>query len=209
MLRILLASFVLSCVAPAHAMVGAGGAPTILIFGDSLSAGHGLANGQAWPTLLEKRLRAEKLPHAVANASISGETSAGGRTRLPAALDRFKPAVVVVALGANDGLRGLPVVQLRDNLLAMVRVAKARHARVLLIGMRLPPNYGSQYTEEFARVFAVVAKQEKLPLLPFLLEPVANERANFQPDGLHPVASAQPKILDHVWPALKPLLRPR
>ncbi|MDP2792703.1 MAG: arylesterase [Sulfurisoma sp.] len=210
MLRILLVSFVLFGAAE---KVGAGdtatNAPTILVFGDSLSAGHGLANGQAWPALLERRLKAEKLPHAVANASIGGETSAGGRARLPAALDRFKPAVVVVALGANDGLRGLPVAQLRDNLVAMVRVAKAKKARVLLVGMRLPPNYGSPYTEEFARIFTAVAKQEKLPLLPFLLEPVANDRANFQPDGLHPVAGAQPKILDHVWPALKPLLKPR
>jgi acyl-CoA thioesterase I len=229
MLRILLASLLLSSVMPAlgNAMqagtgtnaitpkagtgVGAGvtAAPTILIFGDSLSAGFGLANGQAWPALLEQRLRAGKLPHAVANASISGETSAGGRSRLPAALDRYQPAVVVVALGANDGLRGLPVAQLHDNLVAMVRVSKARKARVLLIGMRLPPNYGSDYTAEFARVFTAVAKQEKLPLLPFLLEPVANERSNFQTDGLHPVAAAQPKILDHVWSALQPLLKPR
>jgi acyl-CoA thioesterase-1 len=213
MLRILPASLLCSLLllfaVPAHSGVGAGDTPTILIFGDSLSAGHGLANGQAWPALLEQRLRAEKLPHAVANASISGETSAGGRSRLPAALDRYRPAVVVVALGANDGLRGLPLSQLRDNLLAMVRAAKARKARVLLVGMRLPPNYGSEYTEDFARAFATVAKQEKVPLLPFLLEPVANERANFQPDGLHPVAAAQPRVLDHVWPALKPLLRLR
>jgi acyl-CoA thioesterase-1 len=220
MLRILLASLLLSSgmsalanASPAQAgtKVGTGdtAAPTILIFGDSLSAGFGLANGQAWPALLEQRLRAGKLPHAVANASISGETSAGGRSRLPAALDRYQPAVVVVALGANDGLRGLPVTQLRDNLVAMLRVSKARKARVLLVGMRLPPNYGSDYTAEFAGAYSAVAKQEKVPLLPFLLEPVANERANFQPDGLHPVAAAQPKILDHVWPALKPLLKQR
>jgi len=202
----LLASFVLFGAAE---KVGAGetAPPTILIFGDSLSAGYGLAQDQAWPALLERRLKAEKLPHAVANASISGETSAGGRSRLPAALDRFKPAIVVLALGTNDGLRGLPTTQLRDNLRAMVRAAKAKKARVLLVGMRLPPNYGSSYTEEFGRAYTAVAKQEKLPLLPFLLEPVANDRANFQPDGLHPVAATQPKILDHVWPALKPLLK--
>ena len=210
MLRILLASLVLFGAAE---KAGAGDtatvAPTILVFGDSLSAGHGLANGQAWPTLLQQRLQAEKLPHAVANASISGETSAGGKSRLPAALDRFKPAVVVIALGANDGLRGLPPAQLRDNLLAMARAAKAKKARVLLVGMRLPPNYGSQYTDAFARAYTTVAKQEKLPLLPFLLEPIAADRGNFQPDGLHPVASAQPRILDHVWTALGPLLKSR
>jgi len=182
---------------------------SILIFGDSLSAGHGLANGQAWPALLEQRLREEKSSYAVTNASISGETTAGGRTRLPAALERFKPAVVVIALGANDGLRGLPVKQLNDNLVAMVRAAKAQRARVLLIGMRLPPNYGREYTEEFATAFATVARRERVPLLPFLLEPVAADRGNFQADGLHPVAGTQSRILDHVWPALKPLLRQR
>jgi acyl-CoA thioesterase I len=211
MLRILLASLMFSCAVPAFADAGATApvpkpAPTILIFGDSLSAGHGLANGQAWPALLTQRLQAENIPYTVVNASISGETTAGGRTRLPAALERTRPAVVVIALGANDGLRGLPVKQLKENLVAMVRVSKAARARVLMVGMRLPPNYGAAYTEEFDRAFATVAKQEKLPLLPFLLEPIAADRANFQPDGLHPVAATQPKILDHVWPALKPLL---
>ncbi|RLJ65374.1 arylesterase [Sulfurisoma sediminicola] len=210
MLRILLASLMFSCAAPALAEAGAAAnSPTILVFGDSLSAGHGLANGQAWPSLLTQRLQAGKSPYSVVNASISGETSAGGRTRLPAALERTRPAVVVIALGANDGLRGLPVKQLRENLVAMARACKAQKARVLLVGMRLPPNYGAAYTEEFDHAFAMVAKQEKLPLLPFLLEPVASDRANFQPDGLHPVAAAQPKILDHVWPALKPLLKQR
>jgi len=216
MLRILLVSLVLFGAAekiPAgtHSAGASGTAtdPAILVFGDSLSAGHGLAQSQAWPALLKQRLQTAKLNYAVANASISGETSAGGRTRLPAALKRFKPAVVVIALGANDGLRGLPASQLKANLVAMVRAAKARKARVLLIGMRLPPNYGSRYTEEFAAVFTTVAKQEKVSLLPFLLEPVADERANFQPDGLHPVAGAQAAILDHVWPKLEPLLRQR
>jgi acyl-CoA thioesterase-1 len=207
MLRILLVSLLLSAVMPAFGRTGADTAPTILIFGDSLSAGYGLANGDAWPALLEKRLQAEKLGYAVVNASISGETTAGGRSRLPAALERTRPAVVVIALGANDGLRGLPAKQLQDNLAAMARAAKAVKARVLLVGMRLPPNYGADYTEAFATSYAAVAKQEKLPLLPFLLEPVAGDRANFQPDGLHPVAGTQQKILDHVWPALRPLLK--
>jgi len=179
---------------------------TILVFGDSLSAGFGIAQDLAWPSLLARRLQAEHARYGVVNASISGETTAGGRSRLPAALDRFKPAVVVIALGANDGLRGLPNAQLRDNLVTMVRAAKRHNARVLLIGMRLPPNYGKEYTEAFARTFVKVAKQEKIALLPFLLEPVAADNANFQPDGLHPVAGAQPKVLDHVWKALQPLL---
>lgn len=182
-------------------------AQTVLVFGDSLSAGYGLANGQSWPALLSRRLEAEKLPWTVANASISGETTAGGRSRLPAALDQFKPAVAVIALGANDGLRGLPLAQMRENLVGMVRAAKARGARVLLAGIRLPPNYGGDYTARFAETYRKVAADEKVALLPFLLEPIAGDNAAFQPDGLHPTAAAQDKILDHVWKALKPLLR--
>lgn len=179
----------------------------MLVFGDSLSAGFGLAAGQSWPALLARRLDAEQRPYVVANASISGETTAGGRSRLPAALDRFKPAVVVVALGANDGLRGLALPQMRDNLAAMVRAAQARKARVLLVGIKLPPNYGPDYTAGFEETFRSVAKHEKVALLPFLLEPIALDATAYQPDGLHPVAAAQPKILDHVWQALKPLLK--
>jgi acyl-CoA thioesterase-1 len=181
----------------------------ILIFGDSLSAGHGIAASQSWPALLQERLRAEKFPHAVINASISGETTAGGKSRLPAALKQHKPKILVLALGANDGLRGLPTDAARDNLVAMTRQAKAAGARVLLVGMQLPPNYGPDYTHAFNSMFAAVAKQEKTALLPFLLEPVALDDAAFQADRLHPTAAAQPKILDHVWPALKPLLRQR
>lgn len=192
--------------------VGGSGTASILIFGDSLSAGFGLARNQSWPALLEQRLKTATPPLALTNASISGETSAGGRSRLPAALDRIKPAIVVIALGANDGLRGLPTSQLRDNLLAMVRAAKAAKARVLLVGMRLPPNYGADYTTAFSLVFTTVAKQEKVPLLPFLLEaiaskPNATDLGNFQADGLHPSAAAQPKILDHVWTALEPVIK--
>ncbi|MDD5250616.1 MAG: arylesterase [Rhodocyclaceae bacterium] len=182
-------------------------AETILIFGDSLSAGYGIGIEQSWPTLLAKRLEAEKLPYTVANASISGETTAGGASRLPAALARFKPAVVVIALGANDGLRGLPVAEMRANLQAMIRAARQHSARVLLVGIRLPPNYGPDYTAGFAAVYRQVAKQEKTALLPFLLEPIALDAAAFQADGLHPVAAAEPKILDHVWKALRPLLK--
>ena len=182
-------------------------AQTVLVFGDSLSAGYGLGNGQSWPALLAKRLESEKPAWSVANASISGETTAGGRSRLPAALERFKPAVAVIALGANDGLRGLPDAQMRANLTAMVRTAKARGARVLLAGVRLPPNYGADYTARFEQAYRQVAAAEKVPLLPFLLEPIALDAAAFQADGLHPTAAAQSKILEHVWPALKPLIK--
>jgi acyl-CoA thioesterase-1 len=181
-------------------------ADTVLVFGDSLSAGYGIAVNQSWPALLAERLQREKLPYSVINASISGETTAGGRTRLPAVLERHQPAVVILALGANDGLRGLPLAESRANLTQMVRMAKATGARILLVGMRLPPNYGPGYTRDFAALFGTVAKQEKTALLPFLLEPIALDDAAYQADRLHPTAAAQPKILDHVWTGLKPLL---
>ncbi|MBI4987148.1 MAG: arylesterase [Rhodocyclales bacterium] len=180
---------------------------TVLILGDSLSAGFGIAAEQSWPALLAQRLESEKPAYSVANASISGETTAGGLARLPAALDRFKPAVVVIALGANDGLRGQSVTQMRGNLVAMARLAKARQARVLVVGIKLPPNYGPDYAARFAEAYRSVARQEKTALLPFLLQPIALDAAAFQPDGLHPIAAAQPKILDHVWRELKPLLK--
>lgn len=182
-------------------------ADTILVFGDSLSAGYGLSADQSWPSLLARRLEAERLPYRVTNASVSGETTAGGRSRLATALDRFKPAIVVFELGANDGLRGLPVDQMRANLQDMVRAAQGRGARVLLVGMRLPPNYGPDYTARFESAFRGVAQRQKTAFLPFLLEPIAQDVGSFQPDGLHPTAQAQPKILDHVWNALRPLLR--
>jgi acyl-CoA thioesterase-1 len=181
----------------------------ILVFGDSLSAGYGIAVTQSWPSLLAARLKQENLPYMVANASISGETTAGGRSRLPALLERERPRIVVLALGANDGLRGLPLAATRDNITAMTRAAKAAGARVLIAGMRLPPNYGPDYTRDFNALFGIVAKHEKVALLSFLLEPIALDDAAFQPDRLHPTAAAQPKIRDHVWTALKPLLRSR
>lgn len=187
----------------------AAAAENILVFGDSLSAGFGIAVEHSWPALLQDKLRQEKFAQTVINASISGETTAGGRSRLPAALERHRPAVVILALGANDGLRGLPLAQMRDNLVAMVRAAKAAKAKVLLVGMRLPPNYGPAYAAQFNALFAAVAKQEKTALLPFLLEPVALDDGAFQPDRLHPTAAAQPAIRDHVWPVLRPLLKSR
>lgn len=179
---------------------------TLLLFGDSLSAGFGIAREESWPSLLAARLHATHPGYRVVNASISGETSAGGRSRLPAAIEEFHPSLVVIELGANDGLRGLPVSALRDNLSAMVKAAKKAGARVLIIGMKLPPNYGPDYVTDFANSFVAVARIEKCALLPFLLEPLALDRNAFQADGLHPVAEVQTRILDHVWKALKPLL---
>ena len=181
-------------------------ARTILVFGDSLSAGYGIRPEQAWPALLDKRPADKRLDYNVANVSISGETTAGGRARLPEALRRHKPSVVIIALGANDGLRGLPLTQMRDNLAAMLDAAQAAGARTLLVGMRLPPNYGP-YASEFAKSFEDTAKRKKSALLEFLLAPVAANPAYFLADNLHPTAEAQPLILDNVWPGLQPLLK--
>ena len=174
--------------------------------GDSLSAGYGIRPEQAWPSLLDKRLQEKRLDYSVANLSISGETTAGGRSRLGPALRQHKPAIVVIALGANDGLRGLPLVQMRDNLRFMVDAAHASGAKVLLAGMRLPPNYGP-YAAEFSSSFKDLARSTKTPLIEFLLASVATRADLFQSDNLHPTTEAQPLILDHVWPALAPLLK--
>lgn len=181
----------------------------ILVLGDSLSAGYGIAMEQSWPALLQARLAREKFPQTVVNASIGGETTAGGRSRIGALLREHRPQWVILALGANDGLRGLPLHAMRANLDAMIAASQAAHARVLLVGMRLPPNYGSDYTQRFAAIFEEASRQRKVALLPFLLEPVALDDTAFQPDRLHPTAAAQPKILDHVWQALAPLLSKR
>jgi len=180
--------------------------PRILVYGDSLSAGFGIGIRQSWPALLEQRLKTSGSGFTVTNASISGETTAGGRARFAATLTQFRPAVVILALGANDGLRGLPVAAMKDNLAFMTTLAKKHGAKVLLIGMHLPPNYGPKYTREFDAAFRDLAKREKVALLPFLLEPIVFDRNAYQADGLHPTAAAQPMILDHVWNALKPLI---
>jgi len=179
---------------------------SILVFGDSLSAGYGIRPEAAWPALLQARLAEKRLDYSVANASISGETTAGGRSRLAAALGRYKPAVVVIVLGANDGLRGLSLAQMKDNLGAMANAARGSGARVLIVGMRLPPNYGL-YARQFQDVFTEIAREQKAPLVEFLLAGIADKPELFQADMLHPTAEAQPRVLDNVWPALAPLLK--
>ena len=181
-------------------------ARNILVFGDSLSAGYGIPQDAAWPSLLAKRLKQERLDYSVANASISGETTSGGRTRLAAALEKSEPAVVVIALGANDGLRGLPLAEARRNLARMIGASQHVGAKVLLVGMRMPPNLGPEYTAGFERNYRDLSRLFNTGLVPFLLEPIALDRSAFQDDNLHPTVAAQPKLLDHVWPALEPLL---
>ena len=186
------------------------GKPLILVVGDSLSAEYGLKRGSGWVALLEGRLAQQKIAASVVNASISGDTTSGGRTRLPALLKQHRPDVVVLELGGNDALRGLPLAMTRDNLDAMAKAAKASGAKVLIAGMQLPPNYGRQYGEQFAGLFAVVAKTEGAALVPFLLKGVADvpeAESLFQPDRIHPTAAAHPVILDNVWPVLAPLLK--
>lgn len=182
---------------------------TLLVVGDSLSAEYGLPRGSGWVALLTQRMERERLPWRVVNASISGDTTSGGRARLPALLQQHRPAAVVIELGGNDALRGLPLASTEANLVAMTRAAKAAGARVLLVGMQVPPNYGRQYTQDFERLFARAAQAEKVALVPFLLAGVADGPdpvALFQPDRIHPKAEAQPRMLDNVWPALRKLL---
>lgn len=188
---------------------GAAQAATILVWGDSLSAGYGLKPDEAWPTLLQTRLEAEGFRHEVVNASVSGETSAGGRSRLPAALKAHQPAIVVIELGANDGLRGLAPKLLAQNLEAMIADARQAGSKVLLIGMQMPPNYGPAYTRSFAAAYASVSTATGVPLIPFLLEGFADRPEMFQADGIHPVAQAQHRVLDTVWHGLEPLLGSR
>ncbi|CAM4071221.1 arylesterase [Roseateles saccharophilus] len=184
-------------------------APVILVVGDSLSAEYGLKPGDGWVALLQKRLAEQKKPQRVVNASISGDTTAGGRSRLPAALRTHKPAIVVIELGGNDALRGLPLSSTRDNLTAMTKAAREAGAKLIVVGMQVPPNYGAAYGKEFAGLFEQVAREAHAGLVPFLLKGVA-ERPDvadwFQPDRIHPLAKAHPLMLDNVWQALKPLL---
>jgi len=186
----------------------AGAKPSaILIFGDSLSAEYGLPRGTGWVQLLSGRLAKEAGQYSVVNASISGETTSGGRTRLPQLLQRHRPSIVVLQLGANDGLRGLSLASMRDNLAAMIEASREAGARVLLVGMRIPPNYGRGYAERFAGVYAQLASDQKVALVPFLLDGFADDLEFFQADRIHPNERAQTRMLDTVWPQLAPLLR--
>ena len=184
-------------------------ARTLLVVGDSLSAAYGIATDTGWVAQLQQRLRQQRLDYTVINASISGDTTANGRTRLPAALTRHRPDVVVIELGGNDGLRGLSPAEMKRNLSAMVRAAKTGGARVLLIGIKLPPNYGARYNREFERVYRQVADDHATALVPHLLDGVAGVDGMMQADGIHPTAAAQKRLLENVWPALQPLLKPR
>ena len=182
-------------------------APVILVFGDSISAGYGLPLEQGWVELLKTRLQSQGYGYQVVNASVSGETTAGGLARLPRALELHHPKIVILELGGNDGLRALPIAQMRANLTQMVTLATAIGANVLLLGMRMPPNYGPEYTKQFALVFSDLASEKKIPSVPFLLNDIALSPNLLQSDDIHPNALGQPILLDNVWPVLKPLLR--
>jgi acyl-CoA thioesterase I len=182
-------------------------ARTILVFGDSLSAAYGIPPEQGWVALLTQRLKAQGYGYQIVNASVSGETSSGGRERLPRALQLHQPTIVVLELGGNDGLRGLPLEELRANLAAMVQLAQAAGAQVLLVGVRIPPNYGPRYTEGFARVFPELASQYHVPLVPFMLQNVALDPQRMQQDGIHPNARGEPPVLETIWPQLSSLLK--
>lgn len=186
-------------------------APVLLVLGDSLSAEYGLQRGAGWVGLLADRLRSSTPQwngpqYSVVNASISGDTTSGGRTRLPTLLKQHRPAVVVIELGGNDGLRGLPVPAMRENLVAMIRASRDVQARVLLVGMQIPPNYGRDYSQAFTTAFVQIARDEKVALAPFLLDGFAERTDMFQPDRIHPTAQAQSLMLDNIWPHLRPLL---
>jgi acyl-CoA thioesterase I len=200
--RVLLVVALLLAASPIEA-----GERIIVALGDSLTAGLGVASGEAYPALLEARARTAGFDYRVVNAGVSGDTSAGGLRRLDWVL-RSRPEVVIVALGSNDGLRGLPTAALRDNLTTIVTRLRAAGARVLLVGMRVPPNYGAAYAGDFADVFGSVARRTSVAFLPFLLEGVAGDPALNQPDGIHPNAAGQRIVADRVWAALRPLLRP-
>jgi acyl-CoA thioesterase-1 len=180
---------------------------SILVLGDSVSAAFGIPQARGWVALLAQRLKQERLDYSVVNASISGETSAGGLARLAPALEKNRPAVVIVELGGNDGLRGMPVAQMTKNLAAIAEQSRRSGARVVIVGMRVPPNYGAKYAGDFEAAFREVAQSHGAPLVPFLFEGFAEKRDLFQPDGIHPTVEAQPLMLESVWKELRPLLK--
>ncbi len=181
-------------------------APVLLVLGDSLSAEYGIARGTGWVALLQQALKKDGFDYSVVNASISGDTTSDGMARLPALLSRYRPAITVIELGANDALRGIPLSLTERNLHDMVSAARRAQSRVMLIGMRIPPNYGPDYTERFFNMFGAIAKAQRLAYTPFLLDGIAGRRDLFQEDQMHPLAVAQPYLLRNVWPALRPLL---
>lgn len=185
----------------------ASAAPAILVLGDSVSAGYGLESQQGWVSLLQSKLTAQGYGYRVINASVSGETTTGGAARLPRALELHRPKIVIIELGGNDGLRGLPLSTSRNNLQRMIELSRDSGAKVLLLGMKIPPNYGPRYAEGFEKVFRELASRYQLAFEPFFLEKIALEPEMMQADGLHPTAKAQPIMLDTVWPALAPLLK--
>jgi acyl-CoA thioesterase-1 len=180
--------------------------PAILVTGDSLSAAYGIAVDKGWVALLQEKLQTQGYPHRVVNTSVSGETTSGALARLPDELARHRPAIVLIELGANDGLRGQPVKGMHANLTRMVALSRRAGAKPVLFEMRIPPNYGPQYTEAFRKCFAELAAAEKLPLVPFFMASIALQPEAFQADGIHPTAAAQPRLLEAVWPTLEPLL---
>lgn len=181
--------------------------PVILVFGDSLSAAYGIPKEKGWVNLLAQRIKDKQLPYEVANASVSGETTAGGLSRLPAVLQQFKPSIVVIELGANDGLRGLPLDAMKHNLEKMIQASKQINAQVVLLGMFIPPNYGPKYTNGFKAVYLDLSEKYKTPFVPFFLDGVSGHADLVIEDGLHPNVNAQSKLLENVWPTLKPLLK--
>jgi acyl-CoA thioesterase-1 len=191
-----------------HAEAADAPVPTILVMGDSLSAGYGIEVSQGWVSLLDARLKSQGYGYRVVNASASGETSAGARARLPKLFELYKPSILILEIGANDGLRGLPLKQTQENLNFMLDLATRSNTQTVLVGMQIPPNYGAKYADGFYALFADQAKARKLPYVPFFLDGVALDMSLMQADGLHPTAAAQPRLLDNVWPALKTSLRP-
>ncbi len=191
----------MAALAQAHA-----GDPRILVLGDSLSAAYGIPLERGWVNLLQARLKTEGYGYEVVNASVSGDTTGAALTRLPRALELHQPAIVIVELGGNDGLRGTPVAQMQRNLASIIEKARAVDAEVLVTGIMIPPNYGAEYTARFSAVYTSLVDEFKVALVPFILDGIALEPSLMQADGIHPTAAAQPRILDNVWPALQPLL---
>ncbi len=179
----------------------------IMVYGDSLSAAYGIPQQQGWASLLQKKLDAERYKYKVVNTSISGETTSGGVSRIQHALDQTKPNIIILELGANDGLRGLPVQEMTANLNTIIEQSKKSGAKILLVGMRIPPNYGPQYTKRFSQSYVKLSQEHNIPLVPFMLENIAAKANLIQDDGLHPNAIAQPLVLDNIWPHLKQLLK--